>query len=223
MAFANSVIAQRFVAAFVDPTVKRRAAQGSNLFFLPIYDINHSQRLTKFETVAMLKSYDTDIATVQFNHNTIKTELWLADVRYSPTTDRHMSELRKALRDYNREVHQTKGEEGCNEVESRIYRHVVRPANNDRDSHGQRERLFMNTRARLHTVNKPHIHIGTRADSLSAAGYLAKQFVKHIETGFNAREQELLYVVDTAKAAAKTSMEEARAVVAAYFALSVDD
>ena len=83
--------------------------------------------------------------------------------------------------------------------------------------------MFANTRARLHTVNRNHIHAGTRADALSAAGYLAKQFVKHIETGFTAREQELLYVVDTAQAAAKTSMVEARAVVAAYFALNKED
>ncbi len=229
MALSNSVIVSRFLSAFTHPDAPenqkhRRSAQGSNLyvtFGTPVAAYTHPRTADDFTTAALLTSYQTDIGAVVINNKTKACELWLTDSRYSNTTDRHMSYVRQGVRDHLREVLNDKGADAAAEVERRIFRRVHRPGKYTRYSPEVRNRLFVAARNSLQRVNAHGIHEATRIGAHHDAKHFAVEFVRHIETGFTAMEQELLHTIDTVTACmVNKDIDAARATVAAYVALN---
>lgn len=107
MAKSNSDVARALFNRPVHARTKVAATTvlGSN-FSVEFRD--SSLQVCGFEQTAAVFSYRTCVAWLVHNHNVLdpdtgapKAELWVTRDRYSPTTDRHMSELRSAARSFN--------------------------------------------------------------------------------------------------------------------------
>lgn len=112
MAATNENVAARFASALVIPTDSViRPTTGSNLYTVPVYHERRDEhtRQTKgvFTMLAQLDSYRTTVGYIVQNNHTNKREVWLARLRYSNTTSRHLSHTGAAVRRYERDFNTT--------------------------------------------------------------------------------------------------------------------
>jgi len=108
MAATNENVASRFASALVIPTDSYiRPTTGSNLYAVPVYHERREEhtRQTKgvFTMLAQLDSYRTTVGYIVQNNHTNKREVWLARLRYSNTTSRHLSHTGAAVRWFERD------------------------------------------------------------------------------------------------------------------------
>jgi hypothetical protein len=112
MAATNENVAARFASALVIPTDSYiRPTTGSNLYTVPVYHERRDEhtRQTKgvFTMLAQLDSYRTTVGYIVQNNHTNKREVWLARLRYSNTTSRHLSHTGAAVRERERDNNTT--------------------------------------------------------------------------------------------------------------------
>jgi hypothetical protein len=112
MAATNENVAARFASALVIPTDSYiRPTAGSNLYAVPVYHERRDEhtRQTKgvFTMLAQLDSYRTTVGYIVQNNHTNKREVWLARLRYSNTTSRHLSHTGAAVRERERDHNTT--------------------------------------------------------------------------------------------------------------------
>ena len=112
MAATNENVAARFASALVIPTDSYiRPTTGSNLYAVPVYherrDEHTRQTNGVFTMLAQLDSYRTTVGYIVQNNHTNKREVWLARLRYSNTTSRHLSHTGAAVRRYERDHNTT--------------------------------------------------------------------------------------------------------------------
>lgn len=112
MAASNENVAARFASALVVPTDSFiRPTTGSNLYAVPVFQERRDEhtRQTKgvFTMLAQLDSYRTTVGYIVQNNHTNKREVWLARLRYSNTTSRHLSHTGAAVRRYERDFNTT--------------------------------------------------------------------------------------------------------------------
>jgi hypothetical protein len=112
MAATNENVAARFASALVIPTDSFiRPTMGSNLYTVPVYhelrDEHTRQTKGVFTMLARLDSYRTTVGYIVQNNHTNKREVWLARLRYSSTTSRHLSHAGAAVRERERDLNTT--------------------------------------------------------------------------------------------------------------------
>ncbi len=112
MAATNENVAARFASALVILTDSFiRPIAGSNLYAVAVCKERRDEhtRQTKgvFTMLAQLDSYRTTVGYIVQNNHTNKREVWLARLRYSNTTSRHLSHTGAAVRERERDLNTT--------------------------------------------------------------------------------------------------------------------